>query len=192
MTRDYASSGRASAGRRKDKSGSKRKKPAQRRRSAPPPLFVHGPSVSLGVLLGAAGLALILWLPEWLARPVLSTGEPANQPSTQIDFDYRDILQDAEVETTEPTGPNATASAPAITTVRLQAGAFRNSADADRLRASLLLLDLPVTSVVASLSDGDWHRVMVGPFDARIDAQRAMTRLREQNLTPIWLESSAQ
>ena len=143
-------------------------------------------------MLGAAGLALILYLPEWLARPVLTSSDAGAEVQGGVEFDYRNLLEDAEVETTDPaSAPNPAAAAAAVTTVRLQAGAFRSADDADRLRARLLLLDLPVTSVVASLSDGDWHRVMVGPFDARIDAQRAMTRLREQNLTPIWLESSA-
>lgn len=144
----------------------------------------------LGALLGAGGLGLILWAPDWLAQPVLSTETTAADHPAPVEYDYRDILAEAEVAGGEPQAPLEASPSARPTSIQLQAGAFRNPADADRLRASLLLLDLPVSSVVASLSDGDWHRVMVGPFTARVEAQRAMTRLREQNLTPIWLESN--
>jgi hypothetical protein len=71
-------------------------------------------------------------------------------------------------------------------TFMLQAASFRSREDAERLRAALLLMDLPASTTTSSLSTGTWHRVTVGPFDSRVQAERAMTRLREQNIAAIW------
>lgn len=48
----------------------------------------------------------------------------------------------------------------------LQAGSFRNSGDADRRRAELILQGYNVKVQPVELESGDtWHRVMIGPFD---------------------------
>jgi cell division septation protein DedD len=74
-------------------------------------------------------------------------------------------------------------------TFTLQAASFRSRDDADRLRATLLLLDLPATTTISSLPSGVWYRVTVGPFEDRGQAEQAMTRLRENNISAIWSRS---
>lgn len=80
--------------------------------------------------------------------------------------------------------PEPPASAPEIFT--LQAASFRSANDANRLRAELLLMDIPASTSSSSLADGVWYRVTVGPFTNKAEAERAMTRLREQKITAIW------
>jgi len=47
----------------------------------------------------------------------------------------------------------------------LQAGSFRDPAQADRLKAELTLMDMPVKIQTVSIEGGSkWHRVRVGPF----------------------------
>jgi len=70
-------------------------------------------------------------------------------------------------------------------TYLLQAASFRARADADRLRAELLLLDLPATTGEITLGGALWYRVTVGPYGDPQAAEQAMARLRERNLAPI-------
>lgn len=172
----------------KNRSGNRR---GGNKRNAPQQPLVHGPSVLLGLALGAIGVLAVLYGPALLQseRPpeqgVASDGQPNN-----VTFEFPDILRDASVGDDNNEANNAIDSnvAEALKYYELQAGAFRDRKDADRLRARLLLLDLPVRSDTATLDNGQWHRVILGPFDKRIDAQRALTGLREQNIAPLWIE----
>lgn len=64
----------------------------------------------------------------------------------------------------------------------IQAGAFRNHVDADRLRASLILQGLDSKITQATGSNGTlWHRVIVGPFNSRTQVNRAQNILAATN-----------
>jgi len=67
----------------------------------------------------------------------------------------------------------------------LQAASFRSRSDADRLRAELLLLDLPASTGEVNVGNSVWYRVTVGPFPDQGAADVARERLRERNLTAI-------
>lgn len=67
----------------------------------------------------------------------------------------------------------------------LQAASFRNRTDADRLRAELLLLDLPAATGEVTLGTSVWYRVTVGPFEDQASADAALARLHERNLAAI-------
>jgi cell division protein FtsN len=82
--------------------------------------------------------------------------------------------------------PVLPAALPPAETFTLQAASFRSADDANRLRATLLLMDLPASTSSSSLADGVWYRVTVGPFADRADAERAMSLLRDQNIPAIW------
>jgi cell division protein FtsN len=87
----------------------------------------------------------------------------------------------------QPTPPPAPAeNAPAAAaSYMLQAASFRSRADADRLRAELLLLDLPATTGEVNVGGSVWYRVTVGPFPDQPSVDVARDRLRERNLTAI-------
>ncbi|WP_101675388.1 SPOR domain-containing protein [Alloalcanivorax mobilis] len=60
----------------------------------------------------------------------------------------------------------------------LQAGSFRNRADADRRRAELTLKGYDVSIQPVKLESGDtWHRVMIGPYDNVNALHRAQDKL---------------
>ncbi|WP_339673019.1 SPOR domain-containing protein [Dasania marina] len=71
----------------------------------------------------------------------------------------------------------------------LQAGSFKNAADADRLRAKLILLGLD-TKVEAVTGKGNdtWHRVQVGPFISRSKLSKARNLLINNNVETLLLK----
>lgn len=67
----------------------------------------------------------------------------------------------------------------------LQAGSFRQRADAERLRASLLLDGLQVSVSEANLSSGRWFRVYVGPYYQTAELNSALSVLESINVRPL-------
>lgn len=108
------------------------------------------------------------------------------QPSSEYRF-YR-LLPETEVD---PPDVSAYHSQPRESVdyshFRLQAGSFRNAADADALRARLLLRGLPnvTTSRVVSAQGSVWYRVRLGPFSDRSALNKAQDALVRMNLSPL-------
>ncbi|MBV0934313.1 SPOR domain-containing protein [Marinobacterium weihaiense] len=68
----------------------------------------------------------------------------------------------------------------------LQAGSFRNDADAERMRAKLILQGLPgVRTDRSEGSNGIWYRVRLGPFDNRTEMNQARNKLGKLNIIPM-------
>jgi len=138
------------------------------------------------VVLGAAYLPELMGGDTRTIAPAAST-VPDAPPALTFEFD--DLLRNSRV-TADPepyvSEPEPGAADGEPRQFLLQAASFRSREDAERLRAALLLLDMPARTNSTSLSNGTWHRVTVGPFDTRIQAERAMTRLRERDIAPIW------
>lgn len=88
-----------------------------------------------------------------------------------------------EVEADQP--PVADVEPAPQTGGMLQAASFPNRSDAERLRAELLLLDLPADTSEFTVSGRSWYRVTVGPFADAAAADQARERLRSRNLTAI-------
>ena len=72
----------------------------------------------------------------------------------------------------------------------LQTGSFRNPADANRLRAKLILMGLQVIIQQVEQQDSVWHRVLVGPIDTRLELDRTRNRLAQANIVSIQLRMS--
>ena len=194
MPKDYAGRGRAA-----NKSQRKPKKqPAKRRSSQNRRVLFHGPSFSSGALIGAAVVIIAAYAPELLneASGNASESEQANvgaadqSAETKLTFEFPDMLRDTEVATNPDTYKvPAKQTTPPPGGYHIQAASFRSERDAEQLRAKLLLQDLPTQRSVNHDTGPTWHRVVVGPFARKVEADRAMTRLREQNLSPMWLNS---
>jgi cell division protein FtsN len=173
---------------------SKRTKPRKQPRRKSKGVLFHGPSFSSGALVGAAVVILAAYAPELLREASLkseaqTTAEETPQQA-KLTFDFPDILRESEVSTNPDTykvSPESTTTPP--NGYLIQAASFRSKYDAEQLRAQLLLKDLPAQSTVRRDTSTPWHRVIVGPFSKKIDADRAMTTLREQNLSAIWVNS---
>ena len=103
-------------------------------------------------------------------------------------FDFYTLLPNSEVT---PEQVEAYASTPKDpkkkTNVILQAGSFRKLADANRLRAQLILINM--SNVVAEKtvsSDGSvWYRVRIGPFSNRSTLNKAEDILAQQGIESI-------
>ena len=71
----------------------------------------------------------------------------------------------------------------------LQAGSFRNTADADSLRIRLLLLNLDAhIEAATSQSAGTWHRVIVGPFTSQSKLAGARAILLQNGIDNLVLK----
>ena len=73
--------------------------------------------------------------------------------------------------------PSKAEPAKASTKYYLQAGAFRNQADADRVRAQAILLGQGALVETSKSSDATWHRVLLGPFASKEQQLRAQKEL---------------
>ncbi|GAB1265753.1 hypothetical protein NBRC116493_01770 [Aurantivibrio infirmus] len=122
-------------------------------------------------------------------------------------FDFYQILKESEVvvnngpesSTTNNSSPannsstareNSSQAAPGYDQPSheyvLQVGSFKNSEDADRLRAKLILLNLEVKTETVKVRNAEiWHRVLVGPFNSRNTMEKARTTLASQDITSL-------
>ncbi|MEM1228960.1 MAG: SPOR domain-containing protein [Pseudomonadota bacterium] len=177
-----------------------------------PQRYFHGPSFSGGIVLGALLVITTAYLPELLPRvSALAQAEPAGpaietttarppgaQQGTagsapQLRFEYPDLLKRFAVPSDpgpyeQPLRKDTEAEPRRIL---LQAASFRTQAEANQARATILLLNLPATTRPVWVRDEQWFRVTVGPFPTEVQAQRAMTALREQAFAPLWFEGKA-
>ncbi|MDP2227387.1 MAG: SPOR domain-containing protein [Moraxellaceae bacterium] len=132
--------------------------------------------------------------------PAPDNATPAAPPPTTNEeprFDFYTLLPNQEVL---PNRKTADAASRAATQVKpaeqgdrtphiLQAGSFRSEKEADRRRAQVLLLGLPVKTLKVSTAPGDdWYRVVVGPFEGKEKAEAARGSLRAHGVDTIPLK----
>ena len=109
-------------------------------------------------------------------------------------FDFYTLLPDSEVT---PVKVDAYISTPKDpnkkTDALLQAGSFRKLADANRLRAKLILLNMSnvVTEKTVSSSGSIWYRVRVGPFSSRSTLNKAEDILAQQVIQSLQIKKKA-
>ena len=117
---------------------------------------------------------------ESVKRDAPTTAQPAPQVQEQPQrqkpsYDFYTLLPESDVSAPRPAAPPTPPPAPATppkteaaspaTQYFLQAGSFRQRADADRVRAQIILMGLEARLEDAKLASGEvWHRVQVGPF----------------------------
>ncbi len=118
--------------------------------------------------------------PALTAKPAPARSEPPPATEEEDQFEFYDILPEFEVAVPVAPVPEGNRASPARTlppgSYYLQAGSFRQHADADRRKASLAMLG--VTSSIQQVTiDGNqtWFRVRVGPIREadELDAMRA-------------------
>ena len=191
MTKDFATrGGAAKTAQRKPRtpsSGRGRATPTRGKKKSP---TFHGPSFSSGAIFGAFVVLLAAYLPEWMASDASDTA-PATAESREapkVTFEFPDLLKNGEIKVdTSPYQPSKPAKAGEGAVYRVQAASFLDEGDANEMRARLILLNLPAVVEVNDSSTGTWHRVILGPFERRVDANRALTKLREQGISGIIL-----
>ena len=185
MPKDFAN--RTGPKKKSKSSGSLRRAPKKRNKPPTKTIF-HGASFSAGIVLGIMLAVLGAYAPQLFEDELKQITERREQAG-QISFEFDRILRESEV-VTDPSvyvTPEDEKPGKAMEYL-LQAGSFRSEDDAGGLRASLLLMDLPTNSYRVQLENGAWFRVLVGPFTGREEAQRAMTRLRQRNISALLIK----
>ena len=105
-----------------------------------------------------------------------------------FDFDKKLKSNKIEGDAALYSTPNAETQLPQ--TYRIQAASLSDKEKADQLRAELLLAGLEATTKRSDINGKNWYRVVIGPFDRKVEADRAMTKLREKNLAAILLKET--
>ncbi len=180
-------------------------KPKQATRSngparAPLPSWVW---LLIGLLLGLAAAALVLfkgWAPklrEEAPVPALPGKPVAVLPAetgSKPKYDFYSVLPEMEVVVPEAELKAAPARpadpAAAATRYVLQAGSFRNNADADALKARLILAGLRAQVQAVSVNGSNWYRVRIGPFNDLAALDAARTTLKSNGIEGIALRET--
>lgn len=128
---------------------------------------------------------------------------PPSKAVEQPRYDFYTLLPESEVIVPQSSVPVTAAEpepapadqqtkvVPAASSTRfyLQAGSFRQRAEADRVRAQILLLGLDVNLENARLDGGEvWYRVQVGPFQDRATLSSAQTTLAGNGFENLLLQ----
>jgi cell division protein FtsN len=67
----------------------------------------------------------------------------------------------------------------------LQAGSYRNFADADRVRAQLALQGIESKIQRVSVDNDTWHRVRIGPISDLTELNRTRAKLRQADIEAL-------
>jgi hypothetical protein len=106
----------------------------------------------------------------------------------EIQWDFYEIFPKSVVPVIEEYAPNGDKVIIEDSySYALQTGSFQNPADADNLRAKLILTGLQVYIQEFSRDDVTWHRVLVGPIDSKLAMSRTRERLAAVNIESIQL-----
>jgi cell division protein FtsN len=135
-----------------------------------------------------------LRVPAVVATPAEGAIDEAGKESREEEprFEFYTLLPSQEVMPGKPgtstTTPSAAPDGKAIQYV-LQAGSFRSEAEADKRRASILMLGMPVKITRVPGKPGEtWYRVVVGPFAGKPAAQTARDSLRNSGVDSLLLK----
>ena len=207
MTRDYARKhGKTQAGKPGSRARAKSKparkqvvrgvsrakpRPGRKRTSADQTTSFSAPSFSAGVVFGAALVLLAAYAPTLFQETVSVTRSKISQPEPKITFNFPDILRENQVVTDPDAYPVEFPDSSATEGLQeylIQAASLRAEEDATVLQVQLRKLGLPAQYNRVTLQSGVWFRVTVGPYDSKRDANRAMTQLREQNLSALLIK----
>jgi cell division protein FtsN len=132
--------------------------------------------------------------------PANTPASPANGKGEEPRFDFYTLLPNQEampgkkplppVPPATPAPPaNAAAGTPAEPAFILQAGSFKSEEEADKRRASILMLGMPVKIIKVPVKPGEtWFRVVVGPFAGKAAAQTARSSLRSNGVDTLVLK----
>lgn len=141
-----------------------------------------------------------------VAKADKATAKPAKteKAASGTKFDFFTVLPEREVVIADETPPPKNKSKPVVTEKTappapvppektfqtgeryiLQAGSFRNSEDADRRRAQILLLGLDAKVETVEANGDTWHRVYVGPFQTHNTLSSARSKLIGESIDTL-------
>lgn len=109
-----------------------------------------------------------------------------------IQFDFYEILKNAKVDvghSSNTTSSSAKNKPDEKMEYLLQVASFKSIKDAEQLRAELILLNLPATTEMANIRNGEtWHRVIVGPYTSHSKLASARSTLVSNRYEALMLK----
>lgn len=121
--------------------------------------------------------------------PASAGPAPASQQAEQ-EFDFYEMLPKFEVVIPEDGGKVAREAANGAAVQKpgayyLQAGSFRNHADADRVRALIALQGVESKIQKVTIDKDTWHRVRVGPITNLQKLEDTRSKLRQAQIDAL-------
>ncbi|MGS2717849.1 SPOR domain-containing protein [Eionea flava] len=121
----------------------------------------------------------------------MTAGNEDKREDSKVKFDFYEILKGKEVNVDERIVEKTPEQKNII--YFLQAGSFKQTSDADTLRAKLILQGLPVDIETTSGKDNQqWHRVVAGPFNTRSQLAKARSVLASNEINSIVIKRKKQ
>jgi cell division protein FtsN len=115
----------------------------------------------------------------------------APAPDADQQFDFYEMLPKFEVVIPEEDGTAQPAAGPGSGPVEkpgayiLQAGSFRNQADADRVRALIAMQGVESKIQKVTIDRDTWHRVRVGPITNLKQLEETRSKLRNARIDAL-------
>ena len=186
MSHDFAKAGAKSAKSKAAKKPAARKsakKPAPAKRFLPAWLWFLAGVITTIMLQLFYHLAQID--PAQVVDEIVETIEPKlpEPQSVKPEFRFYEELKQREVAVS---GDSVADREQADYNYALQAGSFKNPADADQRRAEIILLGLDVFVERKQTAAGEvWHKVIVGPFTSRSNLNKARNQLISNDIKTL-------
>ncbi|WP_334015773.1 SPOR domain-containing protein [Alteromonas sp. S167] len=185
--RDYVSRGRSTQKKKPANSG---RKPASQNQSNAPALGKLPIIRLVGVSALVIGFGVFLWsikdnveeqVDVQASRPVAPT-EEALPELPEEEWEYIKTLPGYEVEVEVQEQEKSDKR------YLMQCASFRTRAQAEEMKAKIAFQGLEALIRHSSGSNGDWFRVILGPFESKRDAEKAKHSLRKVNIATcqIW------
>jgi cell division protein FtsN len=149
-----------------------------------------GLSVALAVHLRYQNQAPVEPRPATDTPPASAIAPPEETPTPEDagpTYDFYDMLPKQEVEVPERAAAKTPGSALPKGDVTLQAGSFKNVAEAEKLQARLAQYGIDAKIQRFSLEDETWYRVRIGPVVTVEELESVRARLAEAEIeaTPV-------
>ena len=152
--------------------------------------FVRG--LAVGFALGAILTGVLLSWSTWdlsMFEPIEEVVTDAREDVSEITFTFINRLPGTTVQAIDDA--YVVPKPPEATSYWVRAASFKDKNLSEKLRASLLLQNLPAETTSTIVDRQVWHLVSLGPYARQVEAQRALTQLREQDLQPALVRVSA-
>ncbi|TBR44696.1 SPOR domain-containing protein [Marinomonas agarivorans] len=121
--------------------------------------------------------------PSTVTKKTDSNNNQKSETEKKDGFEFYQILQDSEVDTSHVDAYKSTPRAEQDFYYMIQAASFRNPADADRMRADLILSGMDASIRKTTGKNGQpWHRVIVGPFTSRSKMNQSIDKLAGKDI----------
>lgn len=149
------------------------------------------------MVVGVAVCMIAVYLVDAARGPDSASTAAGGAPAEGADrqggprYEFFERLPGAEVATdTEPYKTLTPGGYVEPTEYLVQVGSFLLQDEANRLRARLMLtgVDTDISINTRDDEDGVWHRVVLGPFTSKRDAEQAMASLLQHDVSPILLQ----